>query len=91
MKETKMSVITVIQEIKAIHPEYVALVKIGSFYNVYMKEAYNSNNLYNVNPNNRNVNNNNNNGFGVRVLASINCGYIINGYIRDNIETNHVH
>ena len=35
-----MSVTTVMQEIKAIHPEYVALIKIGAFYNVYMNDAY---------------------------------------------------
>lgn len=35
-----MSVITMIKEIKAIHPEYVAIIKIGSFYNVYMKDSY---------------------------------------------------
>ena len=26
--------------------------------------------------------------FGVRPVDSINCGYIVNDYIRDNIETN---
>ena len=48
----------------------------------------NNNNVYYVNPNNRYVNNNNDNANGVRALASINCGYIINDCIRDNIETN---
>lgn len=33
--------------------------------------------------------NENNNGLGVLPVDSINCGYIINDYIRDNIETNH--
>ena len=41
------------------------------------------NNLFNSNGN-RNANS-----FAVRPVASINCGYIINNYIRDNIETNH--
>lgn len=31
---------TVLQEIKAIHPEYIALIKVGNFYNVYLKDAY---------------------------------------------------
>lgn len=35
-----MSSITIIKEIKAIHPEYVALVKLGGFYRVYGKDAY---------------------------------------------------
>lgn len=35
-----MSVITVMKEIKAIHPEYVSLIKIGKFYNVYLRDAY---------------------------------------------------
>lgn len=32
--------------------------------------------------------NENNNGFAVRPVDSINCGYVINDCIRDNIETN---
>ena len=47
----------------------------------------NTNNLRNVNYNG-NINNNNNNTFGVRPVASINCGYVIKDCIRDNIETN---
>ena len=39
-------------------------------------------NLFNSNGNE------NDNGLGVRPVASINCGYITNGYVRDNIETN---
>ena len=35
-----MSSITIIKEIKTIHPNYVALVKIGGFYRVYGKDAY---------------------------------------------------
>lgn len=27
----------------------------------------------------------------VRPVASINCGYITNGYVRDNVETVYVH
>lgn len=42
-----------------------------------------NNNLFNSNGNE------NNNGLAVRPVASINCGYITNGYVRDNIETNH--
>ena len=41
------------------------------------------NNLFNSNGN-RNANS-----LAVRPVASINCGYIIKNYIRDNIETNH--
>ena len=35
-----MSVLTIIKEVKEIHPEVVVLVKIGKFYNVYLKDAY---------------------------------------------------
>lgn len=35
-----MGIMTVLQEIKAIHPEYIALIKVGNFYNVYLKDAY---------------------------------------------------
>lgn len=35
-----MSVITIIKTIKTIHPESVAMVKIGKFYNVYGKDSY---------------------------------------------------
>lgn len=34
--------------------------------------------------------NENNDGLAVRPVDSIHCGYIIMGYIRDNIETNYV-
>lgn len=34
-----MSAITIVKEIKAVHPEYVALTKRGGFYNVYGKDA----------------------------------------------------
>lgn len=44
----------------------------------WLGSANNNNNLWNVN-NNGNINNNNNNCFGVRPVASINCGYIANG------------
>ena len=49
-----------------------SLIDNYSYY--WLASAYNSNNVYNVNPNNRNVNNNNNNAFGVRVLASLPSG-----------------
>lgn len=45
----------------------------------------------NVNRGNNMFNSNGNwyaNGMAVRPVASINCGYIIINYIRDNIETN---
>ena len=42
-----------------------------------------NNNLFNSNGDE------NNDGLGVRPVDSINCGYITNGYVRDNIETNH--
>lgn len=35
-----MSVITIIKELKQIHPEYITIIKIGNFYNVYSKDAY---------------------------------------------------
>ena len=35
-----MSVITMIKEIKNIHPTAIALVKIGNFYRAYGKDAY---------------------------------------------------
>lgn len=34
--------------------------------------------------------NENDNCAAVRPVASVNCGYVINDYIRDNIETNSV-
>ena len=52
-----------------------------------------------VNTNNYNLCNSNDSGgndngeigsFGVRPIASINCGYINNVYIRDNVETVYV-
>ena len=36
------------------------------------------------------INIKNNNAYGVRAIASINCGYAIIDCIRDNIETNYV-
>lgn len=35
-----MAVITIIKTIKTIHPESIALVKVGKFYNVYGKDSY---------------------------------------------------
>lgn len=35
-----MAVLTIIKEIKGIHPHNVALVKMGNFYHVYGKDAY---------------------------------------------------
>lgn len=35
-----MGTITIIKEIKSIHPDYIALVKRGGFYRVYGKDAY---------------------------------------------------
>ena len=35
-----MSCITIAKEIKSIHPEDVALIKLGGFYKVYGKDAY---------------------------------------------------
>ena len=55
----------------------------------WLANANNSNNLNNIN-NDGNNNNNNNNCFGVRPVASINCGYAIINCIRDNIETRHI-
>ena len=36
----KISIITIIKEIKNIHPNYIAMVKVGNFYRVYGKDAY---------------------------------------------------
>lgn len=55
--------------------------------NVNSDGIFGNNNLWNVNSDG-NVNNNNPS-YAVRFVASINCGYITNGYIRDNIETNY--
>ena len=35
-----MSVINIVKNIKQIHPEYIALIKIGKFYYSYGKDAY---------------------------------------------------
>lgn len=35
-----MSVLTMMKEVKAIYPDYIALIKIGKFYNIYLKDAY---------------------------------------------------
>lgn len=48
---------------------------------------YSNNNLWNVNSSGNAYGNNNS--YGVRFVASINWGYITNGYIRDNIETDY--
>ena len=35
-----MSVVTIIQEVKQVHPEYVVMTKVGKFYKVYGKDSY---------------------------------------------------
>ena len=35
-----MSVTNIVKNIKQIHPEYIALIKIGKFYYSYGKDAY---------------------------------------------------
>ena len=35
-----MSVVTMIKEIKEVHPEEIVLVKIGNFFHVYGKDSY---------------------------------------------------
>lgn len=45
--------------------------------------SYNNDNNFNSNGDE------NGNALAVRPVASVNCGYIINGYIRDNIETDY--
>ena len=35
-----MGIITIVKEIKSIHPKYVALIRVGSFYRAYGKDAY---------------------------------------------------
>ena len=52
-----------------------------------LSNAESDNNMFNSNSDG-NVNENEN-GFGVRPVASINCGYVSKACIRDNIETNH--
>ena len=41
-----IGVLTIIKEVKAIHPEYVALIKTGNFYCVYGKDASIISNLF---------------------------------------------
>ena len=41
-----MGAITIIREIKQIHPNYVALVRMGGFYRVYGKDAYILSNIF---------------------------------------------
>ena len=41
-----MSCVTMIKEIKSIHPKDVALIKLGSFYRVYGKDAYLVSNMF---------------------------------------------
>lgn len=36
----KISIVTIVKEIKEIHPEYVVLVKSGKFYRIYGRDAY---------------------------------------------------
>ena len=40
------SVITIIKEIKAIHPDFISLIKSGTFYTVYGKDASIISNLF---------------------------------------------
>lgn len=35
-----MSIINVVKNIKQIHPEYIAIIKVGKFYYSYGKDAY---------------------------------------------------
>jgi len=44
-----MSVITMIQEVKEIHPDNIAIIKIGKFYHVYGKDAYIVSDLFKYN------------------------------------------
>ena len=41
-----MGAITIIREIKQIHPNYVTLIRMGGFYRVYGKDAYILSNLF---------------------------------------------
>lgn len=41
-----MSCITMVREIKSIHPKDVALIKLGAFYRVYGKDAYVLSNMF---------------------------------------------
>lgn len=36
----KISIITIVKEVKQIHPEYVVMIKSGKFYRVYGKDSY---------------------------------------------------
>ena len=36
----KISIVTIVKEIKEIHPEYITLIKSGKFYRIYGKDAY---------------------------------------------------
>ena len=35
-----ISIITIIKEVKNVHPEDITMVKVGNFYRVYGKDAY---------------------------------------------------
>ena len=41
-----MSCITIVKEIKAIHPKDIALIRLGGFYRVYGRDAYIISNIF---------------------------------------------
>ena len=42
----KISIITIVKEVKNIHPEYITFIRTGEFYRVYGKDAYIISNLF---------------------------------------------
>ncbi len=42
-----MGIVTIVKEIKEIHPKYIALIRVGNFYRAYGKDAYIISNLFN--------------------------------------------
>ena len=45
--ENNMGIVTIVKEIKEIHPKYIALIRVGNFYRAYGKDAYIISNLFN--------------------------------------------
>lgn len=42
----KISIITIVKEVKNIHPEYIVFIRTGEFYRIYGKDAYIISNLF---------------------------------------------
>ena len=46
VKGTKMAIIDMAKNLKRIHPDYVMLYKVGSFYHAYGKDSYIKKNIF---------------------------------------------